>query len=75
MHGTHTKVYGYYSGGNVSSIKSKLGSYYNDCYYEYKIYFSVNGEEKTVYLRLSFDKSSIATPVTNIDLSDSNIIF
>ena len=33
------------------------------------------GEEKTVYLRLSFDKSSIATPVTNIDLSDSNIIF
>ncbi|GEM_PF-2851863 len=64
-----------YSGGNVSSIKSKLGSYYNDCYYEYKIYFSVNGEEKTVYLRLSFDKSSIATPVTNIDLSDSNIIF
>ena len=63
-----------YSRGNVSTIKSKLGSYYNDCHYEYKIYFSVNGEEKSVYIRLSFTRSSIAIPISNVGLSGS-IVF
>lgn len=63
-----------YSSGNVSTVKSKLGGY-SDCYYEYKIYFSVNGEEKSVSIRLSFTSSSIAIPVSNIGLSDGSIVF
>lgn len=63
-----------YSSGNVSTVKSKLGGY-TDCYYEYKIYFSVNGEEKSVSIRLSFTSSSIAIPVSNIGLSDGSIVF
>ncbi len=63
-----------YSRGNVSSIKSKLGSY-SDCYFEYAITFTVNGEEKRVTCRLSFNPSTLAVAVSDIDLSNGSIVF
>lgn len=63
-----------YSNGNISTIKSKLGSY-SDCYYDYTISFTVNGEEKSVMCRLSFNHSSLAIAANDVNLSNGNIVF
>ena len=64
-----------YSNGNLATIKSKLGSYPYDAYFEYEIHFTVNGEEKSVVCRLTFTSSSLAVAATGVNLSSGNIVF
>lgn len=69
-----------YSKGNVSSARAKLYGYLgggndSDRFSEFYVHYNFNGEEKTFYFGLCYDRSTLGVAVSGVNLSDSNIIF
>lgn len=69
-----------YSNGNVSVVKANLYRYTNggndtDRLSEYKIHYTVNGEEKVFSFYLAYSLASLSTAVGGIELNDGSIVF
>ena len=69
-----------YSKGNVSSAKAKLYGYLgggndSDRYSDFVVHYNFNGEEKTFSFGLIYDRTTLGIAVSDVNLSDSNIIF
>lgn len=69
-----------YSKGNVSSARAKLYGYLgggndSDRFSDFYVHYNFNGEEKTFYFGLCYDRSTLGVAVSGVNLSDSNIIF
>ena len=68
-----------YSNGNVSSAKANLYSYWggndSDRYSNFVVHYNFNGEEKTFSFGLIYDRTTLGIAVSDVNLSDSNIIF
>ena len=68
-----------YSNGNVSSAKAQLYSYWggndSDRYSNFVVHYNFNGEEKTFSFGLIYDRTTLGIAVSDVNLSDSNIIF
>lgn len=68
-----------YSNGNVSSARAQLYSYWggndSDRYSDFIVHYNFNGEEKTFSFGLIYDRTTLGIAVSDVNLSDSNIIF